>query len=361
METKTLPLEIKEHKSDDNNFTFDGILAAYGNVDFGNDVIEKKAFDRWLTESKQRKEVSVPAHWVHNQSEPIGILPIKDMKETDRGLFVKGVLPLDDTFVKGRIIPQIRIGSIRKMSIGYDVYDYEYEGSVRRLKSLHLHEGSLVTLGMNDQTSVFNFKSVVPFEDLAMADRDRAWDATAATKRVRTWAGISSNGDLSSPSVQQKFRKAFFWYDQSKPELLGSYKLPFADVVDGSLKAIPRGVFAAAGAMRGARGGVNIPDTDRAGIISTIKKYYSKMDLESPFDKAFRVDDLTVIDERNLEAILKTGIRFSNTMAKNVISAFKSAGLRDVAGTGQRDAENDAIVEAIDVLLKQLKGARENA
>lgn len=355
MDRLVLPLEIKQLEEATEHFTFEGHLAVFNNTDFGNDKILPGAFADFL---KETKDVNVPVFWAHHSSEPVGVFPIADMKEDEKGLFVKGLLPREDTFVSGRVIPQMKIGSVAKMSIGYDTIDFEMEGNVRVLKKLYLWEGSLVPVAMNEEARITGMKAVTPFGDLPLADRQRAWDSDAAIGRVREWAGANGDGDLSDPDVQATYKQAFFWYDSTDADLLGSYKLPFADIIDGRLIAVPRGIFAAAGAMRGARGGVFIPQQDRPGIVRNIERYYAKMDLESPFSKAFRIDDLSCIDERTLESILRSGARFSAKMAPAIISAIKSAGLRDVDRGGLRDGDNDAdkILDELNNILKLIGG-----
>lgn len=106
--------------------------------------------------------------------------------------------------------------------------------------------------------------------DLSIAPRDTAWDAAAADKRVQEWAG----GDKMD---WEKYAKAFFYVDETKKELLGSYKLQFADIIDGSLVAVPKAIFAVAGVLNGARGGVNIPDSDAAEIKDKVAAYYERL------------------------------------------------------------------------------------
>lgn len=359
MNKKTLALDVKQvDSSGEKYFTFEGLLAAYGNVDHDNDMIEKGAFADWLTESKAAGQISVPVFWSHSSAEPIGVFPTKEIKETDEGLWVKGILPKADSFVSGRVIPQMEVGSVRKMSIGYKVRDFEYKGSVRHLKNIALWEGSLVALPANDNAKVTGFKSVTPFSNLPMADRQRPWDSEAAIGRVRQWAGVTGAGDLEDPDVQKRYRQAFLWYDGRNADLMGAYKLPFADIIDGQLTAVPRAIFAAAGAMRGARGGVDLAYEERPAVIYNIEQYYEKLGLESPFgEKNFRLDDLAAVDERNLEKILKTGARFTGKLALTVISAIKSAGLRDAEQGGRRDAaaENSELIETIDTILNQIR------
>ena len=112
--------------------------------------------------------------------------------------------------------------------------------------------------------------------DLPLGDKDTAWDGAAARAAIQAWAG----GDDFDAA---KMKQGFFWYDDSKPQNSGSYKLPFATVADGKLTAVPAGIHAAAGAMSGARGGANIPSGDVAAVKSRIAGYYGKMGEKVPW------------------------------------------------------------------------------
>src|SRR5690349_17013341 len=79
---------------------------------------------------------------------------------------------------------------------------------------------------------------VTTFQDLPLAERDREWDGSAAEKRVREWAGAADEPNAT-------YRDAHVWYDADAQQNFGSYKLLVADVIDGRLKAVPRGVMAA--------------------------------------------------------------------------------------------------------------------
>ena len=120
--------------------------------------------------------------------------------------------------------------------------------------------------------------AVTAFQDLPLADRDRAWDGTAAEKRVRDWAGAQDEPN-------EKYRDAHVWYDADKKENFGSYKLLVADVVDGRLRAVPRAVMAAGNVMEGSRGGVDLPAADIDRVKSHLAKYYRKMDDEPPWER----------------------------------------------------------------------------
>jgi hypothetical protein len=120
--------------------------------------------------------------------------------------------------------------------------------------------------------------AVTSFQDLPLADRDREWDADAADKRVRRWAGAD---DGPNP----KYRDAHVWYDADQKDEFGSYKLLISDVVDGRLTAMPRAVMAAGAVMQGARGGVDLPENDIDRVKSHLAKYYAKLDETAPWDR----------------------------------------------------------------------------
>ncbi|HWJ81569.1 MAG TPA: hypothetical protein VNS55_04960 [Nocardioides sp.] len=120
--------------------------------------------------------------------------------------------------------------------------------------------------------------AVTSFQDLPLADRDREWDGDAAEKRVRKWADAQDEPNA-------KYRDAHVWYDADKKDNFTAYKLLIADVVDGRLKAVPRGVMAAGGIMQGSRGGVDLPDQDVDRVKSHLAKYYRKMDDTAPWDE----------------------------------------------------------------------------
>jgi hypothetical protein len=120
--------------------------------------------------------------------------------------------------------------------------------------------------------------AVTSFQDLPLADREREWDADAADKRVRRWAGADDGPNT-------KYRDAHVWYDAAQKDEFGSYKLLIADVVDGRLTAVPRAVMAAAGVMQGARGGVDLPEDDIDRVKSHLAKYYAKMDDTAPWER----------------------------------------------------------------------------
>lgn len=129
------------------------------------------------------------------------------------------------------------------------------------------------TLSGNDENATS------PFQDYPMVDQ--AWDGAAAVNRVRRFMNAEEKPN-------NRYRNAFFWYNNEESENFGAYKLPFADVVDGQLVANIRAVNAANAAMAGARGGVAIPAADRSRVQSHIDRYREKWQREQDKGEADR-------------------------------------------------------------------------
>lgn len=255
---------------------FGGLIDAYCPT-----VIQYGAFTKTL----QEKGRGVKVLWQHDTSEPIG-LPTH-LLETEQGLAVEAKISPTQ---RGKDCLQLmRDGVIDALSIGFDSIKEELikssDGSqIRYIKEVRLWEFSAVTWGADSNAKITQVHSTgskmlqgkletngaTPYGNLPLRDRKSAWTASAAIGRVKEWAGADEKPNA-------KYRKAFFWYDGAAADQFGSYKLPFADIIDGELTAIPRGIFAAAAAIQGSRGGVNIPDDDSDRVKGVIERYYTKM------------------------------------------------------------------------------------
>ncbi len=262
METKDFMFDIK---SVEDNGIVEGYAAVFGNKDLGDDIIDPGAFKKTINERK-----NVPLLWYHQPPEVLGL--VFEMEEDNKGLKSRSQINLDTQLGREKF-SLIRQGAIKGMSIGFEAIKETWDGTVRRLKEIKLWEISLVTFPMNPLAQVTGIKAVVPYQDLPLADKDREWDAGEARKRLADWAGDDMD----------KYRKGFLWYDEENADNLTAYKLPIADVIDGKLYAVPRAIIAAAAAIQGARGGVDIPVSDVPGVKNHIEKYYKKMDKTPPW------------------------------------------------------------------------------
>ena len=119
--------------------------------------------------------------------------------------------------------------------------------------------------------------AVTSFQDFPLADRDREWDGAAAEKRIRSWADAEDEPN-------EKYRDAHVWYDADNKENFTAYKLPIADVINGEIRAVPRGFMAAAAVIQGSRGGVDLPDKDIDRVKSHLAKYYEKLGESAPWE-----------------------------------------------------------------------------
>lgn len=96
-----------------------------------------------------------------------------------------------------------------------------------------------------------------------------AWDGKAAADHIFATAGF----DGDSPDTEMA-RSAFLAYDSAAPTLRASYKLPFCDVVDGELKAMPGGIRRAGESMEG---GADIADDVQAAARNVMDGYEARI------------------------------------------------------------------------------------
>lgn len=145
--------DVKNISDDDNFFTFEGLASTF-EEDLDGDIINPGAFSASI---QKRMPVIL---YQHNVDEPVGVTD--EIRETREGLFIKARMPKDDSLVSGRIIPQMRVGSLSKMSIGFRVSreDMQMIDGVRNISKVDLHEISIVTFPANPGASIQSFKSL---------------------------------------------------------------------------------------------------------------------------------------------------------------------------------------------------------
>jgi HK97 family phage prohead protease len=318
--------EVYEKEKEGSKYGYiKGYASTYGNVDRGDDMVMKGAF----TESLERYREDgrhIKLLYQHDSKEIIGIIPLKQVKDTEKGLWVEAEINLD--VQRGRETYSLcKQMAIWAFSIGYSVDEYGYDGDVRQLKKVTLWEISTVGEPMNEKAKIVYVKAVSGVTTLPLAPQDHPWSANAAIMRVRKFTD-----SIEKPS--EKYKKAFMYYDAETPDDFTSYKLPYADVIDGKLHAVPRAIFAIAAVLNGARGGVSIPDSDKEKIKRIINDYYDKMDLDSPLEKTFRtyeqnlsIDDVEHIKtKRDFELFLRDLGMFSKSARVYLASHFKDGG-----------------------------------
>lgn len=97
-------------------------------------------------------------------------------------------------------------------------------------------------------------------------DDSEGWDGPAAAARMFAAAGF----DGDTPDVAS-VRRGFLIYDSMAQKLKGSYKLPFADISAGQLKAVRGGIRAAASRLPQTDAPQNVLDEARS-VLDTYEK-----------------------------------------------------------------------------------------
>lgn len=130
-----------------------------------------------------------------------------------------------------------------------------------------------------DDTDGMTKKTVIPYKDLGKAAEDTAWDGPKEVAAADT-------SDLKLMCT---------WYDSDNADVKSAYKLPHHKAAGGHV-AVWHGVAAAMAALLGARGGVNIPDSDKKSVYNHLAKHYPLWDKEPPEFKEYRPETLDIIE-----------------------------------------------------------------
>jgi HK97 family phage prohead protease len=122
-----------------------GYASVFGACDQGGDIVARGAYARSLA-ALARAGRRVRMLWQHDPAQPIGVWD--ELREDDRGLFVKGRILTD--VARGReAAALLAAGAIDGLSIGYRTIKAQKDADGRRvLSELDLWEVSLVTFPM---------------------------------------------------------------------------------------------------------------------------------------------------------------------------------------------------------------------
>lgn len=114
------------------------------------------------------------------------------------------------------------------------------------------------------------------------APEDREWDWHGTAEADKSDAIIESGG-------WQLLADAHAWYDPSQdderrapPHEKQAYKLPHHELVDDRLRVVWTGVRSAMQVLMGARGGVEIPESDRNKVYEHLAEHYREFDRDPP-------------------------------------------------------------------------------
>ncbi len=289
-----LPADFKLLRDGPDESFVEGYANVFGNLDHNGDVVRPGAFKKTIQERVSRGLVPFLDSHQWDAAHTIGT--VTEAHEDQKGLRFRARM---SNAPSAREIRQKMLeGHIRRLSIGFVAVRESYERGdgasnsddglgaalsrrktiVRHLHEVKLFEISAVPIAANEAATITTVKSAVPYQDLPLADRARRWDGEAARARIAAWAG----GAEDLPKMNwARYRRAFLWYDRDNADQISAYKLPIADVIGGDLMALPRAVFAAAGAVQGARTAgdhakLDLGDDEQA-VKANIERYYDKM------------------------------------------------------------------------------------
>lgn len=189
-------------------------------------------------------------------------------------------------------------GFMRAFSVGFmnDKYEVDQETDTLILRENTLMEISCVNIPANaaalaEQKGIDLTeyrakmtdmrKAAIPYADHGMAPEDASWDGPGE---------MSACGDDLG-----KLKAICAWFDSENADVKSSYKLPHHQA-DG-LKAVWKGVSGAMAALLGARGGVDIPESDRKGVYNHLAKHYAEFEKDVPEFKSYTAEELKAIGD----------------------------------------------------------------
>lgn len=168
-----------------------------------------------------------------------------------------------------------KAGILNTVSAGFRELEVEpIKGGGVRIKRWELLEISLVAVPANPEAVVIarslkgdaNWK-VGASRNLPLSDSDD-WDGDVAKESIFEKAGFDSEDPDTGFA-----RKGFLVYDAANPDDKGSYKLPYAKVIDGRLTAMPEGIRNAASRLPQ----TDIPDDVAEKARAVIDHYEGEM------------------------------------------------------------------------------------
>jgi HK97 family phage prohead protease len=138
-----------------------GYLASFNNKDADQDIILKGAFtkslnERGVTSTTARK---IAYLYQHDMSRPIGRFTA--LAEDEKGLYFEA--ELDNIPLANDVLEQYKSGTLNQHSIGFryiaDKVDYSKSEDTYYIKEVDLFEGSVVTMGANENTPFVGLKA----------------------------------------------------------------------------------------------------------------------------------------------------------------------------------------------------------
>jgi HK97 family phage prohead protease len=141
-----------------NSGVFEGYASVFDVTDNAGDIIRPGAFARSLQQAGGAARLP-PLLWQHDPAQPIGAW--QEMREDAHGLFVKGVLFVDDIALAREAYKLLKENVVTGLSIGYRVRGShrDAKSGLRVLTDVDLLEVSMVTFPANEFARIRRVKS----------------------------------------------------------------------------------------------------------------------------------------------------------------------------------------------------------
>ncbi len=154
MRYKSIPTEFK---ADLDKRRIEGYASIFGNVDLGKDISHKGSFSKTIKERMPKGSIK----FMRDHRTLIGAP--EHLEEDEKGLLT--VNRVSKTQLGDETLEMVRDGTLTEMSYGYDIIksDFSEVGGeeIRNLREQKLWETSVVTWGMNPDTSIIGVKEIL--------------------------------------------------------------------------------------------------------------------------------------------------------------------------------------------------------
>ena len=253
---------------------------------------------------------------------------------------------MDDTFVMGRVYPQIKVGSVKGVSIGYWVLEEEYNRDMRcnDLIKGALRESSFVTFAMNPKACIFSVRkqakniaegkaknmdggtrssildfiksgeidikpvsSTTPPKLFKTAEISTPWDEKEAIQSIK-----DNTGSDAEPSMNY----GIGFLKSGDGKAFDTYGLPYVKYIDNEFQIIPEAIYKAAG---------EIWKSSDPVLKDFINQVYKKLGQEEPFKQSeFFIDASTLKNLKDLDVIFDEQTMLSTEAKQIVFKALRS-------------------------------------
>lgn len=256
------------------------VIATFNTIDSDGDVTLPGAFN-----GNGEFPISAYGHASWTTGVPVGKARVRS---TANEAIIDGKFFLDSQVARDTWIAVKELGALGQWSYGYDPVDADrgqFEGkSVRFLKGLKVHEASpvLVGAGVNTRTLAAKGRGMdVPADTDEKIEYKAAIRPHTTASTAREWDASAVVSAIPDDASVSDLRSVFAWVDSNgDPEVKSSYKFPHHHGVGGIANI--RACLAGIAALNGARGGTDIPESDRKAVYNHLAGHLREADREPP-------------------------------------------------------------------------------